>query len=312
MKIDQPPWMPDILYKTIKNQQEQYDKGDSDFTVTELISPPHQAALKRKYGSDIEESADDRIWSMFGAGLHKAIETACGTGITEKRFFIKRMGYVISGQADYIESKMVTSDGFIQKTIYDWKVTSAWSVLDGPKPEWEQQLQLLALLFANQTDNHYQVQVNESILLRIVAFYRDWSEKQMMNNMDYPRHPYGKFGFPLWSSSDAEIFLINRINAHLKADSVVNQKASVCTPEERWQKPDQWAVKKIGNKNATKVFDSEKDASNFIGGKPLGDKTYEIEFRQGEDTRCKRYCNVARFCKYGKQYFETQSIKEAA
>ena len=231
MKIDQPPWMPDILYKTIKNQQEQYDKGDSDFTVTELISPPHQAALKRKYGSEIEESADDRIWSMFGAGLHKAIESACGTGITEKRFFIKRMGYVISGQADYIESKMVTNDGFIQKTIYDWKVTSAWSVLDGPKPEWEQQLQLLALLFTNQTDNHYQVEVNESILLRIITFYRDWSEKQMMNNLDYPRHPYGKFGFPLWSASESEMFLINRINAHLKADSVVNQKASVCTAE---------------------------------------------------------------------------------
>ena len=54
MKIEQPPWMPNILYRAIKEQHASYDKGDSDFTVTELIRPAWQAALQRKHHEDIQ------------------------------------------------------------------------------------------------------------------------------------------------------------------------------------------------------------------------------------------------------------------
>ena len=65
-----------------------------------------------------------------------------------------------------------------------------------------------------------------------------------------------------------------------------------CTPEERWAKPDKWAVMKHGRKSAVKVFDSEEEANANIG---LGDY---IEYRQGVDTKCEDYCMVNQFCPY--------------
>jgi hypothetical protein len=313
MKITKPPWMPDILYKSIVNQQESYDKGDSDFTVTELIGPAWQGALKRKHHTEIEESADDRIWSLIGSSIHAMIQQANGAGVAEKRFFIRRMGYVISGQADYINyqvHKGSSSSGF-SKTIYDWKMTSGYAVIDGPKKEWGEQLNLLNLLYSNQESLEHQVTD-----LKVIAFYKDWSERNYLNNpLSYPKRPYGEFVFSIWTPLEAEEFLLTKIQEHIEADAQVGgkrlSKHLLCTPEERWSKPDKYAVKKIGNKSATKLFDKEKDADNFIGGKPMGERTYEIEYRPGEDTRCMKYCNVNKFCPHYQTLIK-QEIKEAA
>ena len=69
------------------------------------------------------------------------------------------------------------------------------------------------------------------------------------------------------------------------------------------KKNDAWAVRKVGQKRALRVLDSEEDAIKYMDWHNETDKAYnkktnlEIEFRQGEYNRCKgNYCSVAQFC----------------
>ena len=318
MDIVQPPWMPDILYKAILKQHETYDKGNSDLTVTELIKPPWQAALQRKYHDEVTEDADSRIWSLFGSAIHSFIENSSDdNGTAETRYFIKRMGKTISGQIDYKEYKH-TGTGSTH-TIYDWKVTSAWSALNNPqgKKEWHDQLNLLKLLHDNQQNAMKRIAgINPITDLVVVAFYRDWSLNNYRNDpADYPQQPYELIGIPIWTSLEAEKFLLKRIELNMEADFNVRSghtaiESWICSEEERWHKPDTWAVKKIGNKKATKVLDNYDDAFAKAHHLSLGSATYEVEFRPGEDTRCMSYCNVNTFCPHFKQL--TKETEKAA
>jgi len=80
-----------------------------------------------------------------------------------------------------------------------------------------------------------------------------------------------------------------------------------CTASERWEKQSTYAVMKKGRKSALRVLETEKDAFQWCadngyllegnGVKP----GFSIEFRQGESTRCEKYCSVRDFCR---QYAE--------
>jgi len=328
MDIVQPPWMPDILYKAILKQHETYDKGNSDLTVTELIKPPWQAALQRKHHDEVTEDADSRIWSLFGSAIHSFIENSSDDqGTAETRYFIKRMGKTISGQIDYKEYRNIGDD--LWHTIYDWKVTSAWSALNNPKgkQEWHDQLNLLKLLHDNQQNPMKMLTVARRITdLVVIAFYRDWSLNNYRNDpAKYPQQPYQLIGIPIWSSLEAEKFLLKRIELNMEADFNVNAKSSqlermylkgdlICSEEERWHKPDKWAIKKHGNKKATKLFDTEEEALIWkdMNKDQINEsrKKYEVEFRPGEDTRCMSYCNVNTFCPHFKQL--TKETEKAA
>lgn len=301
------------MYRAIERQHASYDKGDSDFTVTELVRPAWQAALQRKHHEEIEEGADERIWSLFGSAIHSFIEnSAKANDATEKRLFIKRMGYKISGQMDHMEFQQY-EHGW-ERNLYDWKITSAYAGMnDQPaKPEWEQQLNLLKLLYDNQ--DYVNVNLHYITNMYVIAFFRDWSEKKYLQDMaSYPKRPYRQFHINPWTSGDAEDFLIERIRLNLNADAQTrgNTVITLCSPEERWHKPDSWAVKKPGAKRAQKVFSNHKEADDWIGTKS---HIYEIEHRPGEDTRCMKYCNVNQFCPHFKQLVKDQikETKEAA
>ena len=72
-----------------------------------------------------------------------------------------------------------------------------------------------------------------------------------------------------------------------------------CTAEERWAKPDTYAVMKKGRKSALRLLPTEEKAKEYIG-----DQNLSIEFRKGVSTRCEGYCEVSQFCK---QYRESVS-----
>jgi hypothetical protein len=66
-----------------------------------------------------------------------------------------------------------------------------------------------------------------------------------------------------------------------------------CSPEERWEKPAVWAVKKKNRKSAIRLFASPDEAHEygrrFVEG-------YFLEHRPGDAVRCSKYCSVANFC----------------
>jgi hypothetical protein len=68
-----------------------------------------------------------------------------------------------------------------------------------------------------------------------------------------------------------------------------------------WEKPTMYAVKKVGNKRATRVFETYEEA-DLAANVSHGGEKYEIEIRPGERTRCESYCLARDFCKQYQEY----------
>ena len=74
---------------------------------------------------------------------------------------------------------------------------------------------------------------------------------------------------------------------------------SLCTPLERWSRPDQFAVMKDGRKSALRLLSTMKDAKQYIVDKNMKEgKGCTIVHRVGQDVRCDNYCSVNKFCDY--------------
>ena len=108
--------LPGPLVTAIRNDD--YDRGDSDITVTELIAPPRQVALKRKHAGEITEDASDRIWSLVGQVGHAILERAGKDAhIVEKRLYATSKDWKVGGKADLYLS---------EKAIIDYKFTTVY------------------------------------------------------------------------------------------------------------------------------------------------------------------------------------------
>ena len=285
-------------------ESQNYDRGLSDYTVTELISPAFQSALRKEHFHSIKEDASDRIWALLGSSVHYMIEQAHkkeAGSFAEKRIYMPFQDKTISGQFDLFQDGILT----------DYKVTSAWAVKDGPKDDWVAQLNLLDLLLNYQRG----LRVEK---LQIVAILRDWSDTTRKKNPDwYPRKPIKVIDIEIWDRNTQKQYLSTRIEEHdmvrFYLDSktyvpgVEFEKNLICTPEERWRKPDTWAVMKHGVKRAIKLFKENEHVEpleqakeltiqkNEEGGK-IEVQEYYIQHRAGEDTRCESYCSVNHKC----------------
>lgn len=279
MKITNQLNLPAPLVRAI--QADPYNKGDCDYSVTTLIKPPRIVELERRHDNELEEDAADRIFALMGQIGHLVLERGGAGELTEKRFYATRLGKKIGGQLDL----------WANNTILDYKLTSIWAAKDGLKPEWECQLNLLALL---ARENGIEVTAAQ-----IVALYRDWSIGSARREQDYPQRQCQVFPVPLWPAEKQESYLADRISRHLRA--VI--ELPLCTPLERWARPEKWAVMKEGNKRALKLYDTEAEALNMhqIGYKP---KLY-VEHRPGVQTRCLDYCPVSAHCSWWQEYQKT-------
>ena len=81
------------------------------------------------------------------------------------------------------------------------------------------------------------------------------------------------------------------------AESLPDSELAPCTPEQRWAKPEKWAVKKGRQKRALRVLGSEDEANEYIAAH-CGSGSMWVEHRPGEDTKCDGYCDVRRWCPY--------------
>lgn len=263
--------LPESIFNAIKNDP--YNPGPCDMSVTTLISPPRQVELKRRHQKEITEDVSDRIWSLFGQGIHTVLERAETNAITEARLSIERQGWVISGQFDQYEP--------VTGILRDYKVTSCYAVKNGHRKEWEQQSNILACILR---EHGYTVNG-----LQIVTILRDWSNSVAQRSQDYPDCPVLTIDVPLWSQEKCEEFVDSRIRIHQAA----RQTLPECSAEERWATPDIWALMKEGRKTAVNLFDSEKEANAALIA--AGDKHY-LDHRPGRNIRCGGYCCVAAFC----------------
>lgn len=278
------------LPQTIMNvlARPQYSKGEAHASVTELIGSPRIAQLRRAHWEDIEEDASDMVWSLFGSALHNVLEHGKGENhIVEERLFLEMDGWTISGAIDLQE---VEPDGI---TISDYKCTSTWSVMND-KLDWQRQLNIYAWLVEV-------VKKTPVKAVQIVAILRDWSAREAETRDDYPPSPITVVPVPLWPMEMREAYVRNRINAHNQAlfAAEMDDKLPECTPDECWEKPTTFAIKKKGNKRATIVCKTEEEAQHQVN--QLGE-AYVVERRPGERTRCMRFCSVSPWCEQYKEY----------
>ena len=270
MRITNKYGFPDALVRAVESDP--YDRGLSDFTVTELIDSPRIAQLLREHDHEIEEDVSDRIWALLGQAVHTILERAETEARVEERLYAKVGGVTIGGQFDRLA---LEENGILQ----DYKVTSVWSVIYG-KDSWAQQLNINRFL-AEQ--NGLKVR-----RLEIVAILRDWQKREAQRNRDYPDHQVVRIPIVTWPKKKLDTYLKSRIKVHQDAA----KNLPLCTDEERWARPTKFAVMKRGLKKASRLCDTEeeaKKAAKFIPG------AY-VQVRPGEYPRCQDYCAVAQFC----------------
>ena len=273
-----------------------YNRGAADISVTQLIDPPRKVELTRRHEDELEEDVSDRIFALFGQAIHTILERANRDGDVENRLFAKVGDWTVSGQYDRIvlaeegiarETRETTIEGSGSSTghiLQDWKTAKVYEIINGPKPERELQLNVLAWLAKL---HGYQIDAVEDIFI-----LRDWSKVQAARRPGYPQKQVVVIRMPLWPMEKAEAYVQERIALHkaVREGGVLPE----CTREERWADPDAWAVMRPGNKRAVKLLTWEAEAYAYINqkGKP-GDY---VEQRPAESIRCAYYCLAAQVC----------------
>ena len=280
MKITNKFNVPETLVALAKRNY--YSKGKSDYSVTEIISPPQIQVLRRKHWSEMEQDVTDQIWSMLGSALHVVAERGQTAGhVTEERLSVTIDDVVLSGAIDLQHEE----EG--QVVITDYKFTSAWA-LRQDKPEWEAQQNIYAWLVSKVKERPVKA-------VRICALIRDWSRREAQNKADYPQAPVQVIELPLWPLEKTEAYIRERIELHREA-KVKNdweEELPPCSEDERWLRGTTYAVKKEGRKTAVRVFDDEEQA------KALAEEVKGfVEIRKGEAVRCTgNFCGVNKWCK---------------
>jgi hypothetical protein len=261
--------MPSPFARALKANE--YTKGKSDYSVTQLVSPPQRTFLAKNHPAVKDEYAS--FMALLGTAVHAILEKYCRpeeNELAEIRNFstIEVLGdeVVVSGQMDYWENRC----------LYDYKVTGG--VQEVIKPEHYKQVQLNAnLAIKNGIECEY---------VGVVYFQRDWKYMQSKVDPTYPKTPIRIFIHP-YDHGFAEKTLLASAEEHHKASLGEPRK---CTLDEQWAKPDTYAVKKPDAKRARRVYDSHAEAAE-------DQKPGEIiEKRPGEKTFCQSFCGFAHVC----------------
>lgn len=287
------------LPKTLVNLTERdgYSKGAARISVTTLIGSPKISILRNRHDDEIVTDVADGLWALVGRAIHHVAEAGADEQhLSEERLFAEVNGWILSGGIDL----QVLDDGV---SILDYKFTSAWAVMNAAdKGDWETQLNCYAWLVRKSKD----MDVKK---LQICALVRDWRRNDVGRVANYPEAPAKVIDIPLWSFEKQTAYIEERIRLHQEAASSAEfgDDLPMCTDEERWVRGDKWAVMKVNNKKATKVFDTKNEADEWLKNQNAPHVFY-VDHRPGEPLRCTgNYCRVSSFCKqYGEWVIENK------
>ena len=279
MKVTNKYNLPAPMVAAIKN--EQYVKR-GDISVTKMIDSPQISKLFKEHYNEIEEDVIDKVWALFGTSVHSVIERADEGNedyLSEVPLEMECNDWTLTGTADLYDKK--------SKTLYDFKVTSAWKAMaKEPDSHWSWEAQLNTYAYMLRLKG-YEVEK-----LRIIAILKDWNKREADRNFEtgkYPQKQVAEIALTMYSQEGMEKYINKRIKLH---QGVLNGEIEPhCSDRDRWSSKDTFAVMKTGGKRAKKVFDNEKEANDYL--KIDGDF---VETRKGEPRRCKDYCSVSQWC----------------
>ena len=289
MKLTNKHGIPDTFLNVLKRPT--YSKGRAHLSATQLLNSPKIVALTKKFEDELEQDVSDMVWSIFGTAIHGVLEHGKDENhIVEERLHASIDGWNISGAIDL---QIITGPDTV--SIRDYKTCSVWAVMN-EKVEWEQQLNIYAWLVET-----VKLKIVDSV--GIVAIIRDWSRREAARNPDYPQSPVKEIPITLWPYQQREDFISERISKHSECEfhMETDEELPPCTPEEMWEKPTTYALKKKGGARAIKVYETQEEAEAA-----LDPKVHEIEVRLGSRTRCESFCPVNNYCQQWRDYQESR------
>lgn len=266
------------------------------YSVSDVLGGTCEAILKRRHHGEQDEDVADRVWAIFGTAVHKVLEQAKATETQMQEHWmsvpIKGTPYEMSGIFDLYDEAT--------GTVTDWKTTSVWSVMLDDHERWRLQTLLYCWMLRQKG---YEARRGE-----IVAILRDHSMRKARTERDYPPHPVMRMGWDFTAEDfdEAERLVSDWFLEAAAQEALPDAGLEPCSPEQRWHKPDKWAVMEKGKKKALRLLGSEREACEWAEarGIDLDGKSHRLEFREGEDTRCQSYCPVSSFCPHGKKILE--------
>ena len=262
--------------------QRDYQQVANEYRVTSLLKSTREAILERRHEKEIERDVSDMIWLLFGTAVHNILEShqELDCELKEERLRVQVGEYTLSGKFDLYNSE--------EKKITDYKTASVWKIIYRDYEDWKQQLLVYSYMMRS-----YGFEVNKG---EAVAVLKDHSKRDAKNKKDYPELPVQKvtFNFKEKDFQEIEKWIHNRFEEIKAAEQLPNEELPLCTPEERFNSGDKYAVMKNNNKRAVRVFDNREMAEKFLES----GKGTHIEVRPGEDKKCEDYCSVNQFCNY--------------
>lgn len=279
----------------VRMAQSDYQYTPKRYSATELLKPVREILLKRRYNDELEQDCSDMVWLLFGQAVHHILEQS-GTGESEfaeeKLTYTLENGYTVSGVIDFYD--MATG------AVVDYKTASVWKVIKGDFDDWQKQGLIYAwLLWKN------------NLPVRSVMFYailKDHSPRDAKTKAGYPKLPVVPVTFGVNDELLGAIdrYIRAKVNLLVLYENAPDNALPVCSPEDRWNDGDKYAVMKKGRKTALRVLDSKSEAEKYKTDNG-GDF---IELRPGTDKRCIDYCLCCEKCSYWKSLQTKQNEQD--
>lgn len=262
-----------------------YQYRDKRYSVTTLLKPTREIMLMRRHNEEISQDVSDMIWSIFGTAVHSVLENSTKGKhlLKEKSLEVKVGDYTLSGRSDLYNTHSFT--------VIDYKVTSVWKYILKDFDDYKKQGLMYVYMLRKLG---YKARKAEFILI-----LKDWQKSKAKFDKTYPQLPVQKVKFD-FTDKDLEWieqFIIDKFEDIKKAELLADDELEICSPDDRWNSGDKYAVMKNGRKTAMRVLDSMEEAEKY---KATNGGDY-IETRKGEDKKCQEYCLCCEFCKHYKE-----------
>jgi hypothetical protein len=286
MKVTNELGLPQAFINAL-NLEKHNEKGC--YSATTLLKGACETVLADRHFDEIEIDVADCVWQIWGTAVHLIFERAGIEGFTEEKFSVPVSNSKVTGRVDLYDLE--------NETVYDWKTASTWKVQFNDFSDWDKQGLIYAWLMKQNG-----LKVKE---IKFVALLKDHSKSKARKDFEYPQKPVVVHTVKVTEEAlkEIEAFINLKVRQFEVAETLVDEKLTPCTKEERWATEDKWAIMKAGRKTALKVCDSEEEAKDYIKNNFINGRGGEIsiEHRAGESKKCvDGYCACRNFCPFYK------------
>jgi hypothetical protein len=220
MKIVNNSKLPDVIFKYLSNDFYDFTPDKNSISATGLLKPIRETILTNRHNSEIEIDCVDRLWSLFGTGVHQALEKGNLSTRQEERISVEFEGFKVSGKFDIIDN------GYLK----DWKTTSAFTLVYGSRLiEWAKQLSIYRWLYWKKHGKEL------PDIGYVIAILRDWATRDAGRINNYPDSPIKEIELKLLSLAETTTMIVAMISNLKTCNDLPDDKLPVCTEEETWE-----------------------------------------------------------------------------